>query len=76
VVIPRRIECCDISHLGGTDTVGAVVALLFLPARAPEAAEEGVDPDVMTLAKALWAAGAEALVEARDLDQCVGAPPP
>ncbi|MEZ4263936.1 MAG: excinuclease ABC subunit UvrC [Polyangiaceae bacterium] len=24
---PRRIECCDISHLGGGDTVGAVVAL-------------------------------------------------
>ncbi|HEX7668234.1 MAG TPA: excinuclease ABC subunit UvrC, partial [Polyangiaceae bacterium] len=26
--LPRRIECCDISHLGGEDTVGAVVALL------------------------------------------------
>jgi excinuclease ABC subunit C len=26
--VPRRIECCDISHLGGADTVGAVVALL------------------------------------------------
>jgi excinuclease ABC subunit C len=26
--IPRRIECCDISHLGGGDTVGAVVAML------------------------------------------------
>jgi excinuclease ABC subunit C len=26
-VLPRRIECCDISHLGGQDTVGAVVAL-------------------------------------------------
>jgi len=26
-VIPRRIECCDISHLGGGDTVGAVVAM-------------------------------------------------
>jgi excinuclease ABC subunit C len=25
--LPRRIECCDISHLGGSDTVGAVVAL-------------------------------------------------
>jgi excinuclease ABC subunit C len=25
--LPRRIECCDISHLGGEDTVGAVVAL-------------------------------------------------
>jgi excinuclease ABC subunit C len=25
--LPRRIECCDISHLGGLDTVGAVVAL-------------------------------------------------
>lgn len=25
--VPRRIECCDISHLGGRDTVGAVVAL-------------------------------------------------
>ncbi len=25
---PRRIECCDISHLGGNDTVGSVVALL------------------------------------------------
>lgn len=24
--LPRRIECCDISHLGGTDTIGAVVA--------------------------------------------------
>jgi excinuclease ABC subunit C len=27
-ILPRRIECCDISHLGGQDTVGAVVALL------------------------------------------------
>jgi excinuclease ABC subunit C len=27
-MLPRRIECCDISHLGGADTVGAVVALL------------------------------------------------
>jgi len=26
--VPRRIECCDISHLGGRDTVGAIVALL------------------------------------------------
>jgi excinuclease ABC subunit C len=26
--LPHRIECCDISHLGGKDTVGAVVALL------------------------------------------------
>jgi excinuclease ABC subunit C len=26
--LPRRIECSDISHLGGRDTVGAVVALL------------------------------------------------
>lgn len=26
--LPRRIECCDISHLGGKDTVGAVVAML------------------------------------------------
>jgi excinuclease ABC subunit C len=26
--LPRRIECADISHLGGDDTVGAVVALL------------------------------------------------
>lgn len=26
-MLPRRIECCDISHLGGQDTVGAVVAL-------------------------------------------------
>ncbi|MFZ5894383.1 MAG: excinuclease ABC subunit UvrC [Myxococcota bacterium] len=25
--LPRRIECVDISHLAGTDTVGAVVAL-------------------------------------------------
>ena len=25
--LPRRIECCDISHLGGGDTVGAVVSL-------------------------------------------------
>ena len=25
--LPHRIECCDISHLGGTDTVGAIVAL-------------------------------------------------
>jgi excinuclease ABC subunit C len=24
--VPRRIECCDISHLGGKDTVGAIVA--------------------------------------------------
>jgi excinuclease ABC subunit C len=26
--VPRRIECTDISHLGGEDTVGSVVALL------------------------------------------------
>jgi excinuclease ABC subunit C len=26
--LPKRIECCDISHLGGGDTVGAVVAML------------------------------------------------
>jgi excinuclease ABC subunit C len=26
--IPRRIECIDISHLGGSDSIGAVVALL------------------------------------------------
>lgn len=26
-VLPRRIECCDISHLGGEATVGAVVRL-------------------------------------------------
>ncbi len=26
--LPRRIECCDISHLGGNDTVGSVVSLL------------------------------------------------
>ena len=26
-MLPRRIECCDISHLGGDDTVGAIVAL-------------------------------------------------
>jgi excinuclease ABC subunit C len=26
-VLPRRIECCDISHLGGGDTVGAIVAV-------------------------------------------------
>jgi excinuclease ABC subunit C len=25
--VPERIECCDISHLGGKDTVGAIVAL-------------------------------------------------
>jgi excinuclease ABC subunit C len=25
--LPRRIECCDISHLGGGDTVGAIVAV-------------------------------------------------
>jgi excinuclease ABC subunit C len=25
--LPRRIECVDISHLGGVDTVGAIVAL-------------------------------------------------
>jgi excinuclease ABC subunit C len=25
--LPRRIECCDISHLGGGDTVGAIVAM-------------------------------------------------
>ncbi len=25
--VPRRIECCDISHMAGSDTVGAVVAL-------------------------------------------------
>jgi excinuclease ABC subunit C len=28
LTIPRRIECCDISHLGGRDTVGAIVAML------------------------------------------------
>lgn len=26
--LPRRIECCDISHLGGESTVGSIVALL------------------------------------------------
>lgn len=26
--VPHRIECCDISHLGGKDTVGAIVAML------------------------------------------------
>jgi excinuclease ABC subunit C len=26
--VPHRIECCDISHLAGQDTVGAVVAML------------------------------------------------
>jgi excinuclease ABC subunit C len=26
-VVPRRIECCDISHLGGESTVGSVVSL-------------------------------------------------
>ncbi len=26
-VLPRAIECCDISHLGGNDSVGAVVAM-------------------------------------------------
>ncbi len=26
--LPRRIECIDISHLGGLDSIGAVVALL------------------------------------------------
>jgi len=25
--VPRRVECCDISHLGGGDTVGAIVAM-------------------------------------------------
>ncbi|HXN30484.1 MAG TPA: excinuclease ABC subunit UvrC [Polyangiaceae bacterium] len=25
--VPRRIECCDISHSGGKDTVGAIVAM-------------------------------------------------
>jgi excinuclease ABC subunit C len=25
--LPRRIECCDISHLGGGDTVGSIVQL-------------------------------------------------
>ena len=25
--LPRRIECCDISHLGGGDTVGAIVTM-------------------------------------------------
>jgi excinuclease ABC subunit C len=27
VTVPRRIECCDISHLGGGDTVGAIVTM-------------------------------------------------
>jgi excinuclease ABC subunit C len=26
--LPRRIECCDISHLGGGDTVGSIVSML------------------------------------------------
>lgn len=26
--VPRHIECCDISHLGGGDTVGAIVAFV------------------------------------------------
>ena len=25
--LPKRIECCDISHLGGGDTVGAIVSM-------------------------------------------------
>jgi excinuclease ABC subunit C len=25
--LPKRIECCDISHLGGEDSVGAIVAM-------------------------------------------------
>jgi excinuclease ABC subunit C len=25
--LPRRIECCDMSHLGGEDSVGAIVAM-------------------------------------------------
>lgn len=25
--VPRRIECCDISHLGGGDTVGAIASM-------------------------------------------------
>jgi excinuclease ABC subunit C len=24
--LPRRVECCDISHLGGSDTVGSIVS--------------------------------------------------
>ena len=31
--VPRRIECCDISHLAGKDTVGAVVAMLDEPTK-------------------------------------------
>jgi excinuclease ABC subunit C len=27
-VLPHRIECCDISHLGGGDTVGSIVSVL------------------------------------------------
>ncbi|MFO0592385.1 MAG: excinuclease ABC subunit UvrC [Polyangiaceae bacterium] len=26
--LPHRIECCDISHLGGNDTVGSIVSVL------------------------------------------------
>lgn len=26
--LPHRIECCDISHLGGGDTVGSIISLL------------------------------------------------
>jgi excinuclease ABC subunit C len=26
--LPHRIECCDISHLGGGDTVGSIVSIL------------------------------------------------
>ncbi|MGA2448174.1 MAG: excinuclease ABC subunit UvrC [Polyangiaceae bacterium] len=26
--VPHHIECCDISHLGGADTVGAIVAMV------------------------------------------------
>ncbi len=50
----KRIECCDISHLGGGDTVGAIVAM-----------KDGVPDKKHTPARSTWKSGKGAGAEAR-----------
>ncbi len=62
-VLPRRIECCDISHLGGGDTVGAVVAMQdgaldkkrhrTFHVRGPEATGGGINDDYAAMYEVL-----------------------
>jgi excinuclease ABC subunit C len=74
---PRRIECCDISHLGGGDTVGSIVALIDgVPAKKHyksfhvKAATEGDDYQAMyeVLARRFRRGKAAKIVEAGDAD--------